>query len=365
MKKNIVLVLSVILILSMPICFATEVFTDVPETHWAYQAIQILKKYEIINGYPDGTFQPNQSISRAEFAKIIVSVLDLDTSMAKEITYSDVTKKHWAYQYVKTISPLLPNVGTKFLPDEPIIREEVVTVLIKAIEWENKEYNPKTIEKFSDKELISGDISKYIAIATENELMNGNADGTFNPKGKLTRAEVAKLVYNIYLKFNHLHFEQFDDKPVENRTITIPDTIKKNSAANYFDELEYTEDGQTHLKRIGKIKNEIYEVDYIKSNNKSAEPSLDVVLNNRLLVDGSTNTLNSNDKIYVFMNNAYTNNNIYYMFSYGNVTQTKKVSNSVVIISIPITTSRKHTAHSKTFAFALFSLSSFLRATTA
>lgn len=335
MKKSVVLFLGIVLILSMSFCFAIEDFSDVPETHWAYQAIQVLKKYDILKGYPDGTFQPNHFISRAEFAKIIVNVLDLDSSKAKNINYSDVNQKHWAYQYIKTISPLLSNQDVKFFPDEPIIREDVATILIKAVEWENKEYNAKTIEKFTDKNFISGDATKYIAIAVENELMNGNADGSFNPKGGLTRAEVAKLIYNVYLKFNHLHFEQFDAEPVMNNKISIPDSIKNNSSANYTDKVEYTEDGHTYVRRVGKIREESFDVTYEKSNANNSSFGFDIVINNQLLRDGNTYSLNSNDKIYVFMNNAYTTNFITYMFSYGNATQVKKVFNSVAIITVP------------------------------
>lgn len=46
-------------------------FIDVPETHWAYQAIEALAEMGIINGYEDGSFQPNNPVTRAEVAAII------------------------------------------------------------------------------------------------------------------------------------------------------------------------------------------------------------------------------------------------------------------------------------------------------
>jgi len=343
MKKEILLLVGIILVFSLSFSYAvSNRFSDVLDSHWANEAIKVLNDYGIINGYPDGTFKPDNTISRAEFAKLIVSVLNLDTSAAKDTNYSDVSKTHWAYKYIKTISPLLPtSKSSKFYPDEPIIRQDVATAIINAVEWENKEYNQKTIEKFTDSELISGDYQKYIAIAVENELMNGNADGSFNPKGNLTRAEVAQLVYNIYIKFRHLHFEQYDVTSTNDNSIEIPKDVLNTSGTNYFDETEYVKNGQTIVQRVGKINDDVFNVEYARTNSSSTNyhnASLDIVLNNTLLKDEGKYSLNRNEKIYAFINNASTTSSIYYMFSYGNKVQTttlQKISNSVAIITVP------------------------------
>ncbi|MBQ9313659.1 MAG: S-layer homology domain-containing protein [Clostridia bacterium] len=344
MKKILLIILEVIIILGISFSFAAESFIDVPSTHWAFQAINTLNKYHIITGYPNGTFKPNQSISRAEFSKIIVPVLDINGSKAKEIKYTDVSNTHWAYQYIKTVGSLYPENSSgdtsKFYPEKPIIRKEVATVLVKALQWENKKYNVKVLDKFADEKLISGDVSeKYIAIAVENGLMNGNANGTFDPEGNLTRAEVAQLIYNVYLTLNHLYFEQYDTVVSETKEIDIPENIKNSTTQNYFHEQEYIKNGQKMIQRVGKIKEEIYNVNYVSSGtNYGQNISLDVVLNNTLLRDGGRYTLNSDDKIYVFINNASSVNNIYYMFSYGNVLKTtglQRVNDSVAIITVP------------------------------
>ena len=317
---------------------------DISESHWAYRAINTLNDYKIITGYPDGTFKPNVSITRAEFAKIIVPVLDLNTTPSGDVSYTDVSKTHWAYEAIKTVSALYPTdssgEASKFLPEEPMIRKDAATVLVKALQWENKVYDAKVLDKFSDKKLFSGDVSeKYIAIAVENGLMNGNADGTFAPNGSLTRAEVAQLIYNIYTKLNHLHFEQFNTIVSQEKTIEVPAHVKNNPTSNYYEDYTYTKNGQQMIQRVGKINDAIYDVTYVNSGtNYGSDISLDVVLNNNLLRDGETYTLNNDDKIYVFINNASSVDNIYYMFSYGNVLQTTglvRVNNSVAIITVP------------------------------
>lgn len=52
-------------------------FIDVPETHWAYKAIEELAEMGIINGYEDGTFQPNKPVTRAEVAAIITRLQEV------------------------------------------------------------------------------------------------------------------------------------------------------------------------------------------------------------------------------------------------------------------------------------------------
>lgn len=339
MRKNWLIVLGIIIILGVSFSYATETYVDVPESHWANKAIEKLNYYKIITGYPDGTFKPNNDITKAEFAKILVNVLDLDTVKAQDVNYSDVSKSHWAYSYIKVISPLLPNSdSSKFLPNESITREEVATVLIKALKWDNKEYDEKILEKFTDSDLISGDSNKYISIAVENELMNGNLDGTFNPGGSLTRAEVAQLVYNIYLKFNYLNYEQYNESKIASKNVEIPKDVMNNSNANYTDEYEYTEGGQTFVERVGKIKDQSYQIKYVRKYNFGKNVSLDLVFRNEQINDGGSCTLYRGEKIYAFINNASNKNNIYYMFSYGDVLQTtemKKVSSSSAIIEIP------------------------------
>ena len=84
-----------------------------------------------------------------------------------------------------------------FYPDEKAVREDIVKAMVLAAGFQDKDYDLDTLNKFSDKGYISSGMKKYVAIAVENELFRGNADGTFNPQGRLTRAEVCQVMFNI------------------------------------------------------------------------------------------------------------------------------------------------------------------------
>ena len=190
--------LVVILTLVTSCSFANN-FTDLDATHWAYEPIVEMSERGILNGYPDGTFLPSKSITRAEFAKILVLTLDLNGPATNNV-FSDVTQDFWGYEYINIASNYLSGYtnGNEiiFLPNEVAVREDVAVAVVVAAGLQNAEYNIDTLNRFSDKDEISENLRKYIAIAVENNLMQGDANGTFRPKGKLTRAEVCKLMMN-------------------------------------------------------------------------------------------------------------------------------------------------------------------------
>ncbi len=70
------IILILLLIMCIPIVFAVS-FSDLTNEHWAYEPIIEMANKGILAGYPDGTFLPNKSITRAEFAKILVLSLNL------------------------------------------------------------------------------------------------------------------------------------------------------------------------------------------------------------------------------------------------------------------------------------------------
>ena len=202
--KKVVSLLIVISMLLTSMVFAAE-FNDLSKNHWAYGSIAEMTKKGILAGYPDGSFAPEKAVTRAEFAKILVLTLELEEKTEK-MEFLDVAEEHWAYKYINTASDYLSAYknGNQFmyLPNDAAVREDVAVAVVMAAGLQDINYNLKTLDNFSDKEQISEGFRKYVAIAAENKLMNGNADGTFNPKGKLTRAEICKLMMNTIDEFD-------------------------------------------------------------------------------------------------------------------------------------------------------------------
>lgn len=221
--KKFLLMLLVVLTVTFSMAFATN-YTDLPVTHWAYKPISEMTEKNILSGYPDGSFAPDNSITRAEFAKILVLTLNL-TSTSSDVSFEDVPTTHWAHNYISTASNYLSgySIGTTllYMPDSDAVREDIALAIVNAAGLQNSNYKISTLNKFTDKDSISENLKKYVAIAVENDLMHGNTDGTFNPKGKLTRAEVSQLMINVLSLLEKIAVSDINDETVEVTKVTL------------------------------------------------------------------------------------------------------------------------------------------------
>lgn len=104
-------------------------YKDVPDNLWSVTAISYMSNLKLVKGYPDGTFRPTANITRAEFAAMVVRFENISTAGSK--TFTDLQKDHWAYEVIQKAAQAgwisgYPD-GT-FRPDQPISRAEVVTI---------------------------------------------------------------------------------------------------------------------------------------------------------------------------------------------------------------------------------------------
>ncbi|MFC3801531.1 S-layer homology domain-containing protein [Cohnella sp. GCM10012308] len=75
-------------------------FYDIQTNNWAYSDISNMSQRGVVSGYSDGSFRPNNPISREEFAKMIAVTFSLDLNAVEDVTYSDVPSDRWSYQYI-------------------------------------------------------------------------------------------------------------------------------------------------------------------------------------------------------------------------------------------------------------------------
>jgi basic membrane protein A len=170
--------------------------TDIADS-WAKNDIQKLVDKGYISGYPDGTFLPNNMVTRAEFLKIITGVLGYpEPAPAGASPYSDVAMTDWFFKYV--ISAGQNNLvggypdGT-FQPNNPITRQEVAKILsvaqgARTIPEGDK---PAIINNVPDWASISEWAQPYVMAVLSTSLMKGDPSGNFRPLGNMTRAETA------------------------------------------------------------------------------------------------------------------------------------------------------------------------------
>lgn len=175
-------------------------FSDISSVPWAGEAIEKLTEIGAINGYEDGTFRPDDYITRAELTKIIAEVFLKDEATESEITFKDVSLDAWYYNPVKACASFDIINGENaeaFAPDRNILREEFATMLArcavtKKITFENQRLNIN----FIDENEISDYAVGYVDMLYTGNVLNGDS-GYFYPKNNLTRAEAAVGIYNL------------------------------------------------------------------------------------------------------------------------------------------------------------------------
>ncbi|OPY63610.1 MAG: Cellulosome-anchoring protein precursor [Pelotomaculum sp. PtaU1.Bin065] len=160
--------------------------------HWAYDNINKLVALDAVSGYPDGSFKPDNTITRAEFATALVKAFQLADNGGK--TFAD-TAAHWAKDYVAAAaaSGIVSGYDADtFGPDDLITREQMAVMIVKAAGSA-----PAAGEsQFSDSGGISGWAADAVAAATENGIIKGYPDNTFRPQSSATRAEAVTVVVN-------------------------------------------------------------------------------------------------------------------------------------------------------------------------
>ncbi|WP_025698619.1 S-layer homology domain-containing protein [Paenibacillus durus] len=171
-------------------------FNDIKSDSWAYQAVTSMSERKVINGYEDGSFRPNNSISREEFAKMIAVTFSLDQPVTQAVYFSDVPATRWSFPYITAAKDYLtgyyPPKGKAFFdPSEPATREDVAAALVKIMELDTTNYS----SRFTDENKISPQLKKYVNVAAEYNLITGYEDGTFKPLNSISRAEAAALLY--------------------------------------------------------------------------------------------------------------------------------------------------------------------------
>ena len=182
-------------------------FSDVSPDHWAFVAVEYLKNNGIINGYNDGTFQPDQEVNRAEAAKIIVAPLISKDELAAFTgsVFSDVPKGAWFMPYVEAGRQKLsiidgPPKKTAFLVENPVAKAEFLKMLLLA-------HKTDPVGSYSEIRLpLSSDVINpdewyypYIRYAIASSMTMIGSDGLLRPDKTLSRGEVAVLTHRLLM----------------------------------------------------------------------------------------------------------------------------------------------------------------------
>lgn len=158
--------------------------------HWAQKAIEELLASSAIGGYPDGSFKPEQNITRAEFTSILVKALKLSVKDGKVF---DDTAQHWANEAIAAAaaSGIVSGYSESiFAPDESITREQMAVMVVNAGQLAGLGDN----KIFADAEQVSAWARKAVAVASAHSIISGYPDNSFRPRANASRAEAAMVI---------------------------------------------------------------------------------------------------------------------------------------------------------------------------
>lgn len=184
-----------------PVQPQTQTFSDVNRDYWAYDYIEALAKFNVISGFPDGSFQPNATVTRAQFASILRQAF-LPTQNVTARPFVDVPANYWATQeiYAARAAGFLSGYpGNRFEPDSPIRRDEAIVSLTTGLKYSGG--NPDALADYEDASAIPNYARPGIMAAIQaNLVVNYPNANQFTPQTFASRAEVAAFVYQALVK---------------------------------------------------------------------------------------------------------------------------------------------------------------------
>ena len=180
-------------------------FPDVAENSEHYAAIEYLKAKGVVSGYPDGTFQPNRHINRAEVLKVLLLGTATDLTSNQAIVFPDVSEKDWFFTYVRKAYELKIIEGYpdgKFRPENNTNVAEALKIIL--LSFRAGLPPAMTVDPYPDVEkgVWYGPFAQY---SKDKQIIMAEDDGYLHAEREVTRADFAEIVYRLmYIKEKNL-----------------------------------------------------------------------------------------------------------------------------------------------------------------
>ena len=178
----------------------TSMFDDVPSDFWASANINRLVASNVIAGYPDRTFKPTLPVSRAEFASLLINGLNMHSANINPCPiFNDVPNNHWANNAIdKGVNAglIAGYPDNSFKPGSPVSRAEALTILAKSIKCE---VNPCDVDKILSEYKDACDVPEWAKLSVAKALKSGLLKNTpapdqILPNHDASRADIAAML---------------------------------------------------------------------------------------------------------------------------------------------------------------------------
>lgn len=199
MKRGTKAIIAVFLIMQLVLSLGAGVVfaqsnSDI-KGHWAEDKITQWLDKGLVNGYPDGSFKPNKTVTRAEFVKTVNQVFRVSMNTDVNLSFADLPEKHWAYEEVKAaVGQGYVNgvTATTFAPNQAVTRQEAAVMLTSLLKLTGEEANVT----FKDASQVASWAKDAVDALVNKGILNGDNNGNVNPRQPLTRAEAVILLSN-------------------------------------------------------------------------------------------------------------------------------------------------------------------------
>ncbi|NER78147.1 MAG: S-layer homology domain-containing protein [Leptolyngbya sp. SIO1D8] len=185
---------------TLPVVREPLTFSDLADDYWAKPYIDALTARGILNGFPDGSYAPDRSMTRAELAVQVAQAFDVE-NQAPPQTFTDIPADYWAETTISeavTAGFMKGYPDQTFNPDQTVPRVQVLVALATGLSLASTTTNEAALQNYQDQAEIPEWARSKVASALESGLIDVSDDGTtqFRPNAPATRAEVAAMLYN-------------------------------------------------------------------------------------------------------------------------------------------------------------------------
>jgi hypothetical protein len=182
-----------------------KVFEDT-EGHWAREAIDLLSRRLIIRGITSDLFAPDEKVTRAQFAALLVRALGMEEESDAQPTFKDVPSAHWGRGAVEAAfrAGLVSGTGQgRFEPERPVTREEMAVMLSRALVKQGLAAKPdasqvdQLLAGYADQSAVSPWAREGLAACLKSGVIKARSAVELAPKGVATRAEAAVAIADL------------------------------------------------------------------------------------------------------------------------------------------------------------------------
>lgn len=178
-------------------------FTDVPSNFWAYESITKMTKEGIMSGYRNGTFKPNDPLSREEAASLFSNMIGDTPSIMLASSFSDITSDRWSSLAIESVARanIISGYGDNtYRPEQYMSRQEFAVVADKFLHYQGyRTEDPTALDTihFSDQKFIEPWAQSSVRELALLGFINYSTKGLFNPEKYITRGEAAEITYRL------------------------------------------------------------------------------------------------------------------------------------------------------------------------